>query len=267
MESSNSNAREKVKVDEKQKSAKVPKKFSGRQIFSSLVLFSILGLLAGYFVYGHMEGEYINVGEFIKERGPVSGFLAEYLLLIDARRNNILMFGAFGLILGILYSIAMVAAKSRSARTLISIISLLIIAGGVFYAYRSVSTKTKYNPVSGIKQGADKIASKGKKIIGDLLRYRNSGTDQNSLVKSTMSEMKSIGMAIESYVTDMAYAPKASSMEELAGLLEPFYIKYCPRIDAWGNYFTYRFDADNYWIQCESGPRKITFSNGEFTDN
>ena len=267
MESSNSNAREKAKVDEKQKSAKVPKKFSGRQIFSSLILFSILGLLAGYFVYGHIEGEYINVGEFFKARGPVSGFLAEYLLLIDARRNNILMFGAFGLILGIIYSIAMVAAKSRSARIFISISSLLIIAGGVFFAYQSVSTTTKYNPVSGIKQGTDKLASKGKRIIGDLLRYRNSGTDQNSMVKSTMGEMKSIGTAIETYVTDMAYAPQASSMEGLAGLLEPFYIKKCPRIDAWGNYFTYRFDADSYWLQCDSGPRRIIYSNGMFTEN
>jgi hypothetical protein len=51
-----------------------------------------------------------------------------------------------------------------------------------------------------------------------------------------MGDMKNIGTAIESYITDMAMAPGGGSVtyiEDLSGDLEPFYIKQLPDRDAW----------------------------------
>ena len=59
--------------------------------------------------------------------------------------------------------------------------------------------------------------------------------------KATMGDMKSLGSAIESYITDWAFAPQVESIEELnASWFVPFYIKVLPTEDAWGNSFLYK---------------------------
>lgn len=58
--------------------------------------------------------------------------------------------------------------------------------------------------------------------------------------KATMGDMKSIAMAVESYMVDNdGIAPQVSTMEELQKLLEPFYIKKLPLFDGWGFEFHY----------------------------
>lgn len=64
----------------------------------------------------------------------------------------------------------------------------------------------------------------------------------------TMGDLKNIGSAIEGYMTDMYFAPKAESIEELAPLLEPFYIKSVPRTDGFGNAFYYTAEGELYSI-------------------
>jgi type II secretion system protein G len=65
---------------------------------------------------------------------------------------------------------------------------------------------------------------------------------QKGKQKSTMGDMKSIGNAIESYLTDWSIVPQtgAGAVSLLATTwFTPFYIKILPVTDAWGTAFQY----------------------------
>ena len=64
---------------------------------------------------------------------------------------------------------------------------------------------------------------------------------QKGKQKATMGDMKSIGTAIESYITDLYMAPVAagSVISDLRVYLQPFYIKILPVLDGWGGEFRY----------------------------
>jgi general secretion pathway protein G len=65
---------------------------------------------------------------------------------------------------------------------------------------------------------------------------------QKGKQKATMGDMKSIGSAIESYITDWSFAPQAAA-GDISGLaqpwFQPFYIKILPQTDGWGTQFQY----------------------------
>jgi type II secretion system protein G len=65
---------------------------------------------------------------------------------------------------------------------------------------------------------------------------------QKGKQKATMGDMKSIGTAIESYITDLYMAPVSGNgfIGGLTTLLQPFYIKILPVKDGWGGEFTYQ---------------------------
>jgi type II secretory pathway pseudopilin PulG len=113
---------------------------------------------------------------------------------------------------------------------------------------------------------------------------------QKGKQKATMGDMKSIAMAVESYITDKGYAPKGKTLEELKAELEPFYIKTLPLKDGWGNDLVYYHGSgakqDEYavgsggkdgifdgWEQTgfyhvtsiQDFNRDIIFANGTFT--
>jgi prepilin-type N-terminal cleavage/methylation domain-containing protein len=74
-------------------------------------------------------------------------------------------------------------------------------------------------------------------------------------LKATMGDMKSIGTAIESYITDTAMAPGGGSVSDIEGLsvdLEPFYIKVLPTRDAWNVMLRYQSGV--------SGPQQSYYS-------
>jgi hypothetical protein len=81
--------------------------------------------------------------------------------------------------------------------------------------------------------------------------------------KATMGDLKTLGAAIESYITDMYFAPKVESAEELAKLLEPFYIKKAPLTDGFGYAVHYTAEQDVYSIG--SGGRDGKFGGFEQT--
>ncbi len=117
---------------------------------------------------------------------------------------------------------------------------------------------------------------------------------QKGKQKSTMGDMHSIGLAIESYITDNSMAPNVDSIAALADdsadWFHPFYIKTVPTLDGWGTEFQYDHgtagDSDMYSIislgRDRSGPtvpnpkfyevtklsdfnKDIYYSNGQFT--
>jgi len=116
---------------------------------------------------------------------------------------------------------------------------------------------------------------------------------QKGKQKATMGDMKSVGNAIESYITDWAFAPQAAA-GPITGMqqnwFQPFYIKILPVRDGWGTVFNYArgavntIDQDLYTIESygrdkvNSGPdteydvvslanfnNDMMYSNGLFT--
>jgi len=114
---------------------------------------------------------------------------------------------------------------------------------------------------------------------------------QKGKQKATMSDMKSIGSALEIYVTDWSFAPQIASAP-ITDLLQdwfvPYYIKILPVRDYWGTVFNYLSGVgaslDSYTIESygrdkmDSGPdtiydvvtlfnfnNDILYSNGNFT--
>ncbi|MEN8222280.1 MAG: prepilin-type N-terminal cleavage/methylation domain-containing protein [Acidobacteriota bacterium] len=82
---------------------------------------------------------------------------------------------------------------------------------------------------------------------------------QKSKQKSTMGDMKSIGTAVESYMTDNYIAP--SNLTDAGfGDHRSFHIKKFPETDAWGGRWSYMRDAAEHDIySIGSGGRDTTF--------
>jgi type IV pilus assembly protein PilA len=81
---------------------------------------------------------------------------------------------------------------------------------------------------------------------------------QKGKQKATMSDMKTLGTAVESYITDWSYVPQINTIGELrepANGLVPFHTKFFPITDAWGTLFIYEHgtagteDAEFYSFQ------------------
>jgi type II secretory pathway pseudopilin PulG len=76
---------------------------------------------------------------------------------------------------------------------------------------------------------------------------------QKAMQKQTMADLLNISTAVESYEVDNMYYPEASSIDELAGTLEPFYLPAVPRTDAWGHPYSYAcWRSDPAGEGCES---------------
>lgn len=96
---------------------------------------------------------------------------------------------------------------------------------------------------------------------------------QKSKQKATMGDMKSIGTAVESYMTDNYIAPQALDAAGWGGAsIRAFHIKKMPASDAWGGAWEYARDATNRDIySIGSGGRDNTFAGmaqvGEYTVN
>jgi prepilin-type N-terminal cleavage/methylation domain-containing protein len=69
---------------------------------------------------------------------------------------------------------------------------------------------------------------------------------QKGKLKATMGDMKSVGVALESYMTDYSMAPGGGTLSRIADLniyLVPFYIKRLPFLDGWGGVLRYQSGA------------------------
>ena len=107
--------------------------------------------------------------------------------------------------------------------------------------------------------------------------------------KRTMSDMRSVGTAVESYAVDNNYYPIQKSMAVVNGAsggmnIEPVYIKIAPTKDGWGGQMLYGSDAagagsdytivsygkDKKQSTTSAGPTNsfncdIIYQNGTFT--
>lgn len=71
---------------------------------------------------------------------------------------------------------------------------------------------------------------------------------QKGRQKATMGDLKTIGQAVEAYMSDNTYAPQtgntAIDQAGIRNILEPFYIRIIPLRDGWNNIFQYHAGND-----------------------
>jgi type II secretory pathway pseudopilin PulG len=84
--------------------------------------------------------------------------------------------------------------------------------------------------------------------IPNLLSAINRGRQ-----KRTMYSINVVATASEAYAIDHGFYPEASSMEDLAALLEPTYVAVLPRTDGWEHPLSYRcWQEDPTFEGCDS---------------
>jgi type II secretory pathway pseudopilin PulG len=72
---------------------------------------------------------------------------------------------------------------------------------------------------------------------------------QRSRERRTMEDMRTIANAVEARAADFNNEyPIARTLNELAPLVEPKYVKKMPRMDRWGHPFRYEATKDSYGI-------------------
>ena len=92
--------------------------------------------------------------------------------------------------------------------------------------------------------------------------------------KRTMSDMRTVGTAVESYAVDVNFYPISTSMAAIAGTtlgIEPTYIKVAPTKDGWGGPMMYGSDTtgagSDYTIKSYGKDKKeSTSSKGPTND-
>ena len=142
----------------------------------------------------------------------------------------------------------------------------------------------------------EKLKAENEKLKGDVQRLEDevqrlqAENDVIGLRKEyhrAMSDMRLIGNALESYITDRTRLPEGGSLAELAYNRDfvPFYIKDLPAQDPWGRDYFYQKspggEIGTYWLASagsdglfrgfeQSGRSElqpgmdIVFANGEF---
>ena len=74
--------------------------------------------------------------------------------------------------------------------------------------------------------------------------------------KRTMADMRTIATALEARATDTNEYPDSRSIEQLALLLQPTYIKTTPQTDGWGTNFIYNSWESQYYAFTSAGADK-----------
>ncbi len=81
-------------------------------------------------------------------------------------------------------------------------------------------------------------------LVAALAWVNATAASSRSHVKRTMSDMRSIATAVEAYSTDYNVYPKARSVEELAPVISPVYIREFPFKDGWDRPWRYETSVD-----------------------
>src|SRR3954469_18030705 len=81
----------------------------------------------------------------------------------------------------------------------------------------------------------------------------------------TTKGMRALQTAVEAYNIDHKSYPKAATIDELQGLIEPIYIRTTPRVDAWGTPFDYTVSADGKSYTIASAGSDKVFDRGSWT--
>lgn len=85
---------------------------------------------------------------------------------------------------------------------------------------------------------------------------------QKGKQKATMGDMRSIGAAIESYITDYSHAPQATYLDlTTADYFIPFYNQIPPTYDSWGTVYAFVSTFDQYSLQSAGRDKVFAVPN------
>lgn len=105
-----------------------------------------------------------------------------------------------------------------------------------------------------------KLQAMGCMILAVLLFTGNPvrADESTNRAKATLQRMKSIATAAEAYITDTNKAPEAASIEALAAILSPTYIREFPLRDGWDTPFRYvRTGTSSFRVISAGSDRKF----------
>lgn len=91
---------------------------------------------------------------------------------------------------------------------------------------------------------------------------------ESEKARKTLADIHSIATALESYAVDWNRYPKASSLPELANVLQPTYIKTLPLRDAWNRPLLVTCNGENYEIRSlgSDGKAESSYAGGAVKD-
>jgi hypothetical protein len=107
-------------------------------------------------------------------------------------------------------------------------------------------------------------------VIAATFAINIGSATSSSHVKRSMSDMRSVATAVESYAIDYDSYPPAKSMEELSPTISPLYIKVVPLKDGWGRDFRYQTSPDAKSYVIVSAGKDGTFERPDpfsYTEN
>lgn len=95
-----------------------------------------------------------------------------------------------------------------------------------------------------------------RKVAGALIEELQVAAER-SRQKRTMADMMTLATALEARATDTNNYPKSGSIDELAKLLEPAYVRQTPKKDGWSSEYRYIGSSDGLHYRIVSaGPDK-----------
>lgn len=157
-------------------------------------------------------------------------------------------------------------------KVIMVLITLIFIVGCNGKSAEVEKLKAENEQLKGQVQAADKVQAE---------------TDMRNKYIVAMQDIKNLGGALESYITDNSKPPEHNSFKEMAldTNIVPYYIKKMPVLDPWGNEYYYKRtdggEYGTYWIGCAGSDGvfsgfdqmgnpdlqagiDIVYSNGEF---
>ena len=84
-----------------------------------------------------------------------------------------------------------------------------------------------------------------------------SGGSDAGRARRTMADMRAIATALEAHAVDQSKYPVAQSIDALAALLVPTYMKSCPVRDGWETPFRYYSDGNDYRLVSAGSDRQF----------
>ena len=84
------------------------------KIIGLLIIFAIIGLTVGYFIFGQINGEFVSPVDIFKSPDNFFSRTINNLAGIDEIRQNILISGAIGAIIGIIIGAALKRNKKEN---------------------------------------------------------------------------------------------------------------------------------------------------------
>ena len=95
-----------------------------------------------------------------------------------------------------------------------------------------------------------------RKVAGALMEELQVAAER-SRQKRTMADMMTLATALEARATDTNNYPVSGSIDEIAKLLEPTYVRQTPKKDAWSNEYRYVGSSDGlHYRFVSAGPDK-----------